>query len=187
MLDRFSISRFSIGYQPMFAIFVADGIARASRRSASGCSPPRWWSRSSSTRFPALTPVRNEVAPSILAAQAAAQRIDPEREQLFVGHTMTVFRRPRRSRFAVHARPRRSRDAAVSARERSWLLAEVTTTPEEGIDVPPRARTPLEHRPAPLLRDQARAAAPRVRGSSPAGTRPSRWTRTSGAGCADTP
>ena len=28
MLDRFSISRFSIGYQPMFAIFLADGIAR---------------------------------------------------------------------------------------------------------------------------------------------------------------
>ena len=31
MLDRFSISRFSIGYQPMFALFAADGIRRSTR------------------------------------------------------------------------------------------------------------------------------------------------------------
>ena len=32
MLDRFSVSRFSIGYQPMFALFVADGIRRVARQ-----------------------------------------------------------------------------------------------------------------------------------------------------------
>ena len=79
MLDRFSISRFSIGYQPMFAVFVADGIARVARR--------REWMLSAALvtafivyTFPALTPVRNEASPSIVAASTAAQRIDPRRE-----------------------------------------------------------------------------------------------------------
>src|SRR5436305_13851193 len=37
MLDRFSISRFSIGYIPMFAIFAADGIRSEERRVGKGC------------------------------------------------------------------------------------------------------------------------------------------------------
>src|SRR6185436_6045598 len=32
MLDRFSISRFSIGYQAMFALLAADGIRRVAKR-----------------------------------------------------------------------------------------------------------------------------------------------------------
>jgi hypothetical protein len=131
MLDRFSISRFSIGYQPMFAIFVADGIARVAKK--------REWMVSAALviaffvyTFPALTLVRNEVAPSIVAAQSTAQRIDPEREQLFVGHTMTVFL----DLFAPglpYTRVVDDRAMPSNARERSWILAEVTTTPEEGI------------------------------------------------------
>jgi len=130
MLDRFSISRFSIGYQPMFAIFVADGIARIARK--------REWMVSAALviaffayTFPALTPVRNEVAPSILAAQAAVQRLDPEREQLFVGHTMMVFV-DLLAPGLPYTRVVDDRAMPSSARERSWLLAEVTTTPEEG-------------------------------------------------------
>jgi hypothetical protein len=37
MLDRFSISRFAIGYIPMFAIFAADGIARIARETPAFC------------------------------------------------------------------------------------------------------------------------------------------------------
>ena len=130
MLDRFSISRFSIGYQPMFAVFVADGIRRAGRQ--------REWMLSAALvfafivyTFPALTPVRNEVAPSIVAASTAAQRIDPEREQLFVGHTMMVFMDLLAPRFP-YMRVVDDRALPVDAKEHSWLLAEITTTKDEG-------------------------------------------------------
>ncbi len=131
MLDRFSISRFSIGYQPMFALFVADGIARVAKR--------REWMLSAAMvvaffiyTFPALTPVRNEVAPSIRAAQAAIERIDPEREQLFVGHTMMVFL-DLLAPGMPYTRVVDDRAMPIAAGENAWLLAEVTTTPEEGL------------------------------------------------------
>lgn len=131
MLDRFSISRFSIGYQPMFAIFAADGIARVAKK--------REWMLSAALAiafvaytFPALTPVRNEVAPSILAAQAAMQRVDPEREQLFVGHTMMVFL-DLLAPGMPYTRVVDDRAMAMAAPERAWLLAEVTKTPREGL------------------------------------------------------
>src|SRR5204863_2088692 len=77
MLDRFSVSRFSIGYIPMFAIFAVDGIRRAVRDradltfAAGGAlilSFIAW-------TWPALTPVRNEISPSVLAVQAAQRHL----------------------------------------------------------------------------------------------------------------
>ncbi|MGZ5432666.1 MAG: hypothetical protein ACXWH7_07020 [Thermoanaerobaculia bacterium] len=131
MLDRFSISRFSIGYQPMFALFVADGIARVAKK--------REWMLSAAMvaafvlyTFPALTPVRNEIAPSLLAARAAAERVDPEREQLFVGHTMVVFV-DLVAPGLPYTHVEDDRVMPIAARERAWLLAEVTTTAEEGL------------------------------------------------------
>ncbi|HVE70282.1 MAG TPA: hypothetical protein VNI54_02855 [Thermoanaerobaculia bacterium] len=131
MLDRFSISRFSIGYQPMFAVFVADGIARVGRR--------REWMLSTAIvaafivyTFPALTPVRNEVAPSIVAASTAAQRIDPRREQLFVGHTMLVFMDLLAPDFP-YTRVVDDRALPMEQKDQSWLLAEITTTRDEGL------------------------------------------------------
>ena len=130
MLDRFSISRFSIGYQPMFAVFVADGIRRVAKQ--------REWMLSAALvaafivyTFPALTPVRNEVAPSIVAASTAAQRIDPRREQLFVGHTMMVFMDLLAPNFP-YTRVVDDRALPLDARENSWMLAEITTTKDEG-------------------------------------------------------
>jgi hypothetical protein len=130
MLDRFSISRFSIGYQPMFAVFVADGIARVGKR--------REWMVSAALvlafivyTFPALTPVRKEVAPSIVAASTASQRIDPRREQLYVGHTMMVFMDLLAPRFP-YIRVVDDRALPVAPREHSWILAEITTTKDEG-------------------------------------------------------
>lgn len=96
MLDRYSISRFSIGYAPMFAVFAADGIRRTMER---GRSRPRGevilgglliaafavWT------FPALTPVRNEVSPTVQAVEAAKRAIDPAAETLFVGYSMGPF------------------------------------------------------------------------------------------------
>jgi hypothetical protein len=147
MLDRFSISRFSIGYQPMFAVFIADGIARVTewsggrfgRRSGARERAPLHEAILSALlvlafivyTFPALTPVRNEAAPSMVAASTAAQRIDPRTEQLFVGHTMMVFMDLIAPHFP-YTRVVDDRAMPVAMREHSWILAEITTTKDEG-------------------------------------------------------
>lgn len=93
MLDRYSVSRFSIGYIPMFALLAADGINRLTRGRA------RWeglvggalvaafffWT------LPALGTVRSTVAPPVLAAQAVNTYLDPRRDFLFVAQEMTPF------------------------------------------------------------------------------------------------
>ena len=94
MLDRFSITRFSIGYCPMFALLAADGIARASWKRRDVLEPAiaaviivafiAWTA-------PALRVVRNEIAPSVAGALAVQQHIDPQRDQLYVGFSMTPF------------------------------------------------------------------------------------------------
>ena len=93
MLDRYSVSRFSIGYAPMFAIFAADGAARLSRGrqrveiGIAGLLAAAFfiWT------LPALTAVRNEVSPTVLAGQAVHDHIDPRRDQLFVAGDVTPF------------------------------------------------------------------------------------------------
>jgi len=94
MLDRYSVNRFSIGYCPMFAVLAADGIARASWKRRDLLEPLIGagvvalfigWTA------PALTAVRSSVAPSVAAARAIRQYIDPKRDQLFVGASMTPF------------------------------------------------------------------------------------------------
>ena len=140
MLDRFSISRFSIGYQPMFAVFVADGIRRAAQwtgaRFARGLNHEVALAGLLTAAFilftaPALGPVRNEVAPSIVAAETAAQRIDPSRQRLYVGNTMLVF-----MDLIAPDMPYTTivddRGIPMDPPEDSWMLAEITTTREEG-------------------------------------------------------
>ena len=93
MLDRYSVSRFSIGYAPMFALFAADGAARLSRGrqrieiGISGLLATGFflWT------LPALTAVRNEISPTVLAGQAVNDHIDPRRDQLFVAGDVTPF------------------------------------------------------------------------------------------------
>ncbi|HET8799366.1 MAG TPA: hypothetical protein VFO89_16880, partial [Thermoanaerobaculia bacterium] len=142
MLDRFSISRFSIGYQPMFAILAADGIHRAARflaRRFGTAALPRIETAIAAVvvgaffvyTLPALTPVRNELAPSLVATRAVAQHLDPRRDSLFVGHTMSKFvdlTLPGRP----YIRVLDDRALPLSTSGRSWILAERTKTPEEG-------------------------------------------------------
>lgn len=93
MLDRFSISRFSIGYAPMFAIFAADGIRRATAKR------PRfeWWAGAAliaafaAWTFPALRPVRNELSPAVRAVESVKQTFNPKTDTLFVGYSMGPF------------------------------------------------------------------------------------------------
>jgi hypothetical protein len=93
MLDRYSINRFSIGYAPMFAVLAADGMRRIAggRTRVEGaigvlvCAAFIVWT------YPALTPVRNEISPSVLGVQAVKQHLDPKRDQLFISYAMTPF------------------------------------------------------------------------------------------------
>lgn len=93
MLDRYSVSRFSIGYAPMFAMFAADGAARLSRgrlRFEVGIGALLVASFIIWT-LPALTVVRQVVSPTVLAGQAVRERVDPRRDQLFVARDVTPF------------------------------------------------------------------------------------------------
>ncbi len=150
MLDRFSISRFSIGYQPMFAILVADGIRRtavlAARRATASrpdLGPMQPWIPEVGLTcivvgafivytVPALAPVRNELAPSLLAVRAVPAHVDPRRDQLFVGHTMSKFvdlvlpGMP-------YVRVLDDRALPLASTGRAWILAEITRTGEEGL------------------------------------------------------
>ncbi|HEX6642429.1 MAG TPA: hypothetical protein VF215_15025, partial [Thermoanaerobaculia bacterium] len=135
MLDRFSISRFSIGYQPMFALFVADGIRRVSgqRRSLAPALATALIVGFIAYTLPALTPVRNEISPSLLAARAVAGHVDPTREHLYVGHTMTAFMDFVLPGFP-YTRVLDDRAMPLTPRnEQSWLLAEITETKSEGL------------------------------------------------------
>ena len=92
MLDRFSISRFSIGYAPMFAVFAADGIRRVAR------SERREWIVGGLLAgafciwaFPAFTDVRNALSPTVRAVEAAQHEIDAPGETLFAGYSMVPF------------------------------------------------------------------------------------------------
>ena len=133
MLDRYSVSRFSIGYQPMFALFVADGMMRAARqrvRVAASFAATLIAAFVVYT-FPALTVVRNEIAPSVLAARAVAQHVDPRTSQLFVGHTMSKFVDLLLPGMP-YTRVIDDRAMPLAARDQAWLLAEITETPPNG-------------------------------------------------------
>ena len=92
MLDRYSVSRFSIGYAPMFAIFAADGIARITRR-------PEFESILGGAliggfmiyTWPALNISRRTVSPSVLGVEAVRQHLDPRATDLYVAFPMSPF------------------------------------------------------------------------------------------------
>ena len=133
MLDRFSISRFSIGYQPMFALLAADGIRRA------GKARP-WLAPAIAAALiagfivytvPALNVVRTTIAPSVLAGEAVPLHVDVRRDQLYVGHTMSKFV----DLFAPaipYVRVIDDRALPLANPRNAWLLAEVTETKPNG-------------------------------------------------------
>lgn len=132
MLDRFSVSRFSIGYQPMFALFAADGIARVARTAKreiiiAGVLIAAFIGYTA----PALTPVRHETAPTVSAVQTAMRKVDPKRDQLYVAYSMVPF-----IQYYAPGLPftRVMDDGAMplSQHGNAWLLAEMTESEPEG-------------------------------------------------------
>lgn len=93
-LDRYSVNRFSIGYCPMFAIFAADGIARLeawSRRRLEIVIATLLILGFIAYAYPTFTPVRRDIAPSVLAMEAAKAHFNPQADDLFVAADMRPF------------------------------------------------------------------------------------------------
>ncbi|MFP5248152.1 MAG: hypothetical protein ACLGH0_15785, partial [Thermoanaerobaculia bacterium] len=117
------------------AVFVADGIVRAAkeREKIAAALAAALIAGFAFFTIPALTPVRNDVAPSLLAARAVPRQLDPRRDRLFVGHTMSKFVDLVAPGFPY---TRVIDDRALplaTANKRNWLLAEITETPAEGM------------------------------------------------------
>ena len=133
MLDRFSISRFSIGYIPMFAIFAADGIARIARERAAvealigGAFALAFavWA------FPSFADVRRSDAPTVLGVRAI-ETLDPRHDDLFVGVAMHPFMQVLApDRTYVKVLDERALPLSIGNR-RPWLLAEIDLTKPSG-------------------------------------------------------
>ena len=131
MLDRYSISRFSIGYQPLFALLLADGIRRVGRKYAAFVGAAFMIAFSVYT-IPALNVVRNEVSPSLRAAAAVKKYVDPKKDQLFVGHTMSKFV-DLVAPGLPYTRVADDRVMPLTTSKPAWLLAEITETSEAGM------------------------------------------------------
>ncbi|HUP63375.1 MAG TPA: hypothetical protein VNA69_23515 [Thermoanaerobaculia bacterium] len=132
MLDRFSISRFSIGYQPMFALLAAEGIRRVAKSRA-------WLEPAlaaalviafAAYTIPALNIVRATVSPSVLAAEAVAMHVSPN-DALYVAHTMSKFVDLLAPQM-TYRRVMDDRAMPLARHERAWLLAELNRTKPEG-------------------------------------------------------
>lgn len=107
MLDRYSVNRFSIGYAPLFAILAADGIARVAKwsggrfgrnDSAPGEAPgtplealfgAALVAAFAIWTFPALSVVRSERTPPVLAIEELRKTFDPKRDDLYVGFSLS--------------------------------------------------------------------------------------------------
>ena len=134
MLDRYSVSRFSIGYIPMFALLAADGLGRLARKRV------RWEAAGGAVlvgafffwTLPALATVRENVAPPVLAAQLVNNALDPRRDFLFVAHDMTPFVQY----FAPYVQFQNVLDERAlplsTMGRRPWLISEVDATKPAG-------------------------------------------------------
>lgn len=134
MLDRFSINRFSIGYCPLFAVLVADGLERLSyhRRRFEVALGTALVAAFFLWTLPALTPVRNEISPPVAAVRSIRQRLDPKRDQLYVAFAMTPFVEYFEPNYPfLRVMDERALPLSAPAR-RPWLLMELDATPDRG-------------------------------------------------------
>lgn len=133
MLDRFSISRFSIGYIPMFAIFAAAGIAHLARHrgAVEGLIGGAFALAFAVWAFPSFAVVRGSDSPTVQGVHAVGS-LDPRRDDLFVGVAMHPFVQvlaPNRP--YVKVLDERALPLSIGNR-RPWLLAEIDMTKPSG-------------------------------------------------------
>ncbi len=133
MLDRFSINRFSIGYCPLLAILIADGIERLSFRRplVEGVIGAALVTSFIVWTLPALTSVRNQIAPPVAAVQSIRRHLDPKHDQLFVAFAMTPFVQYFEPDYPF-LRVMDDRALPLSSEPRPWLLMELDAAPDRG-------------------------------------------------------
>ncbi len=134
MLDRFSVTRFSLAYIPMFGVLAIDGVRRMMR------DQPQLLIAGGSAliaafvvwTLPALTIVRNEISPPVLAARAAREHLDPSTQHLFVAFNMMPFVEYLEPDLPfTRVLDDRAMPLSVGNRQ-AWLLAEDESTPRRG-------------------------------------------------------
>jgi hypothetical protein len=138
MLDRFSISRFSIGYCPLFAILAAYGIdalaVRLGRPVATMAIGAALVAAFIVYTLPALTVVRNEESPPVSAMHAIAQHLTLH-DQLFVAFSMTPFMEyffPHRPYLRVLDERAMPLSLALPPKRKPWLVTELDWTRPRG-------------------------------------------------------
>ena len=101
MLDRFSISRFSIGYIPLFACLAADGIRRVAVTAERRFGGNRLVTETTIGAvlalafaiwtLPALAVVRNTVSPPLQAIAVTKRTLNPAGDRLYVAYSMVPY------------------------------------------------------------------------------------------------
>lgn len=125
MLDRFSVSRFSIGYAPMTALLLAHGIAVVARR-AQPIAAGIFCIAFIAYTLPALSIVRREDSPPVRAVRAA--RSVGGEHPLYVAHSMEPFAESfLRRRPYLRVNDERSLPMGSPA-ARAWKLTELAAT-----------------------------------------------------------
>lgn len=138
MLDRYSISRFSIGYSPLFVILAAYGMDALAQRLGRPIVLPAAGAVLVAAfiayTLPALTPVRNQLSPPVLAIQAVQKNITP-RDQLFVAFGMTPFVEyflPYQPYLRVLDERAMPLSLELQPKRRPWLVTELDWTTPRG-------------------------------------------------------
>lgn len=138
MLDRYSISRFSIGYCPLFAILAAYGIDALARQIGRPSALPAIAGGLTvafiAYTLPVLTVVRDEISPPVLAMEAIRRNITP-RDQLLVAFGMTPFLEyflPYRPYLRVLDERAMPLSLELSPKRKLWLVSEIDSTTPRG-------------------------------------------------------
>lgn len=91
ILDRFSVSRFSIGYAPLMALLAAEGVFAIARRPIAAGTATVLTILMIVWTWPALRIVRTTASPPMAAVDAIRQRFAPAQSQIDVERLMTAF------------------------------------------------------------------------------------------------
>jgi MFS family permease len=139
MLDRYSISRFSIGYCPLFVILAAYGMDAFARQIGKPAVLPGIAALLVAAfivyAFPSFAVVRNELSPPVLAMNAIRNNLTA-RDQLLVAFGMTPFVEyflPYQPYLRVLDERAMPLSLELPPRRKSWIVTELDWTTPRGL------------------------------------------------------
>ena len=145
ILDHFSISRFSIGYAPLFALLIADGLALSASALATRVpvSSTRLESLAGAAlvltfliwTLPAIRVARSTVSPPMRAIQWIRQTLNPNRVRLYVAFGMLPYAQYYLPEFDLQSiLDERGVPVEAEGSKPSYLLVEGLTANPKGIN-----------------------------------------------------